>query len=186
MKKIEAFQSLNKSIPVSYVKDFTSFNKSINISSSNLTKAARWKKKPIERVKEGIPCPSSYNLSYLDSISKNAAAKPEHKFRNQYGPFKRYDKFKNKTYFKELDRGGGEESPGPWRYNAEKHKTINLPNVRKSWGTLFGGAKRGLHFKKEDKDSPSPTKYNVQYEFKGTDHKKGYTFGSAAKKFSLF
>ena len=108
----------------------------------------------------------------------------ETELREKLSPKKRYDRFKNKAYFKELDRGIADQSPGPCAYSPPDKAT--LPSVRKSCETLFGKADRKLYFKKEDKESPSPTKYNVVYEFKGTSHVKGVSFGKAEKKFSLY
>lgn len=131
-----------------------------------------------------LPSPSSYNLSYINSIKQKAQLTKESQIKEQLSEQKRFDRFKDKTYFRELDRGHGDNSPGPGAYEqADKNK---LPNVRKSCETLFGKADRKLVLKKEEKESPSPTKYNVRYEFKGTRNIKGASFGTAPKKFSMF
>ena len=90
----------------------------------------------------------------------------------------------NKTYCKELDKSNGGYGPGPGYYNAENHKAISLPKI-KNKRPNFGTKDRGMEFKKEEGDSPSPFKYDAQYEFKGTKHQKGFTFGSAPKRLSF-
>lgn len=133
-----------------------------------------------------MPSPVTYNLSYLKSIQEASKANEQAIVRDRLRAQKRYDRFGQKTYFKELDRGNGDHSPGPCAYQASNVAKLNLPSVRRSSDYIFSKADRGLKLKKEKKESPSPTKYNVQYEFKGTRNIKGASFGTAAKKFSMF
>jgi hypothetical protein len=177
--------SIKANVPVGYLNNFNTFAESINKSTSNLSKAIRFSKRKIFQTDlDDLPSPGSYDLSYYKSIMNQAKAPKETELREKLSPRKRYDRFKNKAYFKELDRGIADQSPGPWAYSPpDKAK---FPSVRKSCETLFGKADRKLNFKKEDKESPSPTKYNVVYDFKGSAHVKGISFGKAEKKFSLF
>lgn len=121
-------------------------------------------------------------MSNAFSIHKNASANRETKAKLKYSPKKCYDRFKAKTYFKELDCVNGEHSPGPCAYQTV---TSKFPMIRRSSENLFGTADRKLELKKEERDSPSPTKYNVNFEIKNTMNKKGISFGKAPKTFSL-
>lgn len=123
---------IKASVPVSYLENFSSFTKSLNKSNSNLSKDLRFKKRTIfEQDLEDLPCPLSYNLSNLNSIAQKAQATKEDTFRNEINTKKDFDRFKDKTYFKELDRGTGGPSPGPCAYDSIKATTI-FPRVRKS------------------------------------------------------
>lgn len=184
-KEPESVRKIKEIVPVSYLNNFNTFSQSINKSTSNLTKAKRFSIRDIyEKDLGDLPSPSSYNLSYLNSITQKAQATKESQIKEKLSEKKRFDRFKDKTYFRELDRGHGDNSPGPGAY--QKADTDKLPSVRKSCETLFGKADRKLMFRKEDKESPSPTKYNVRYEFKGTRNLKGASFGTAPKTFSMF
>lgn len=130
-----------------------------------------------------LPAPATYNLSSTHSITKNASLNREEKEKVKFSPKRKYDRFFSKAYFKELDNGSGDQSPGPCAYQG-KDKTQS--NFNKRPENLLGKADRGLELKVEEKESPSPTKYNVKFEVKGTINKKGPSFGSAPKKFSLF
>ncbi|CAI2377188.1 unnamed protein product [Moneuplotes crassus] len=176
---------MKRQVPEAYLKDFTSFVKSKNASKSNLGKANRWQRRSLNEVDlECLPSPSSYNLESYRSVAGQAKATNADYLRSMRNISKRYDRFSGKTYFKELDKSNCEQGPGPCIYDSHSYNQIKLPKVKHKIGFTF--ADRGLKLKKEDKESPSPMKYDVKYEFKGTDHVKGYTFGSAAKKFSLF
>ena len=159
-------------------------NKSLNQSKSNLSKANRFTQRELhEKDLVALPAPASYDLSSLHSINKNVSLNRETNAKKQFSTKKRYDRFINNIYYKELERFA-DQSPGPCAY--ENTNKIKLRANRMSCDNLFGKADRGLILKKEDKDSPSPTKYDVKYEVKGTISVKGPTFGSAPKKFSLF
>jgi hypothetical protein len=175
---------MKERIPVSYLGDISSFRTSLNKSSSNLTKDTRFK--TLTTFKHDIPSPSVYNLQYLHSISKNAQISKAKRLYNDFSPKRAcdYDRFKDKTYCKELDRKTGGQSPGPCAYDGDRQSAI-FPRVRKSRGTLFGKSDRKLKFKKEVVDSPSPTKYDVQYGSEGIRNHKGFTFGSSEKKFAF-
>ncbi|CAI2375455.1 unnamed protein product [Moneuplotes crassus] len=180
-----SIREMKESVPSSYQKDFTSFLKSINASQSNLGKASRWKRRSLnEQDLECLPSPSSYNLEQFKSIATQAKASNADHLRKKRNSNMRYGRFGGKTYFKELDVSNCEQGPGPGVYDSHNYKQIKLPKMKHKKG--FSYVDRKLEFKKEKKESPSPTKYNVQYEFKGTNHVKGPTFGSAEKKFSMF
>jgi hypothetical protein len=116
-------------IPASYLGNITSFKTSLNKSSSNLTKDSRFKN--LTTFKHDIPSPSTYNLSYLHSISKNAQISKSKRLSNDFSQKRDYDRFKDKTYCKELDKKTGGQSPGPCAYDADRHSAI-FPRVRKS------------------------------------------------------
>jgi hypothetical protein len=116
-------------VPVSYIGDFSSFRKSSNKSSSNLTKDSRFKN--LTAYKNDIPNPSIYNLSYLNSISKNAQVSKAKRVYNDFSPKRDYYRFKDKTYFKELDKKTGGQSPGPCAYDGDRQSAV-FPRVRKS------------------------------------------------------
>lgn len=154
------------------------------MSKSNLSKANRFTQRELhEKDLIALPAPASYDLSGLHSISQNASLNREKNANKKFSPAKKYERFINKVYCKELDRFA-DQSPGPCAY--ESVPKISLRSNRRSCDNLFGKADRGLILKKEDKDSPSPMKYDVKYEVKGTINVKGPTFGSAVKKFSMF
>ena len=116
-------------VPVSYLGDFSSFRRSLNKSSSNLTKDSRFKN--LTAYKNDTPSPSIYNLSYLNSISKNAQISKAKRVYNDFSPKRDYYRFKDKTYFKELDRKTGGQSPGPCAYDGDRQSAV-FPRVRKS------------------------------------------------------
>ena len=183
-KEPSSIVKLKQNIPVGYLNNFDTFGKSKNLSRSNLPKADRFVTRTLhEKDLIALPAPASYNLSGAKSIKNNASLNREAKEKLKFSPKKKYDRFFSKAYFKELDNGNGDQSPGPWAY-LEKDKTQTNFNHRPE--NLLGKADRGLNLKKEDKESPSPTKYDVKYDFSGTVSKKGPSFGSAPKKFSLF
>lgn len=154
------------------------------MSKSNLSKANRFTQRELhEKDLVALPAPASYDLSGLNSISQNASLNREKNANKKFSPKRKYERFMSNIYYKELDRFA-DQSPGPCAY--EGTGKISLKSNRRSCDNLFGKADRGLALKKEDQDSPSPMKYDVKYDVKGTINVKGPTFGSAVKKFSLF
>ena len=88
-------RKLKEIIPVTYLKNFTSFSKSINVSQSNLTKGERWNRKGLEKEDfDDCPSPLAYNLGNFNSISKKAKATNADMLRTMINPNKRYDRFK--------------------------------------------------------------------------------------------
>jgi hypothetical protein len=120
---------MKERVPVSYLGDITSFRTSLNKSSSTLTKDSRFK--TLTTFKHDIPSPTIYNLSNMHSISQNVQISKAKRLRNDFSPKRDYDRFKDKTYCKELDRKTGGPSPGPCAYNADRQSHV-FPRVRKS------------------------------------------------------
>ena len=183
-KESSSVTSIKANVPNAYLQNMNTFSESVNKSKSNLAKNERFTNTRVfNQDLDDLPSPSTYNLSYFKSIVAEAQPSKESKLRNNLGISKRYDRFTNKAYFKELDRGQGDQSPGPCTYISNVRP--QLPDIRRSCSNLFGKSSRGLQLTKEEKASPSPQKYSVNYEFKGTRHVKGPTFGSAKKRFSM-
>lgn len=100
-----AITLLKKNIPIGYLNNFDTFSKSLNQSNSNLSKETRFKaRNAYEKDLVNMPSPLDYNLSDSKSISKYATMDKTSKAK--ISPKKqKYDRFKSKAYFKELDRG---------------------------------------------------------------------------------
>lgn len=142
---------IKANVPCGYLNNFDTFKKSLNQSESNLSKADRFNHRIVyENDLRTLPSPWSYNLSSFNSISHNTTLDREGQAKIRFSPKKqRYDRFKAGTYFKEMDRGQGDNSPGPWAYSSIE---INkFPSVRKSSQNLFGTADRGLLTTKKNK-----------------------------------
>lgn len=105
-KEPTSVRKLKEKIPVAYMQNLDTFSQSINKSTSNLTKDKRFKRRTIfEKDLEGLPSPSSYNLSALYSIQAYSKASKQAEVRDRLRANKRFDRFDQKAYFKELDRG---------------------------------------------------------------------------------
>lgn len=183
-KEPSSILKIKQNVPLGYLNNLDTFGKSKNQSRSNLPKADRFVTRTLhEKNLITLPAPASYNLSSTKSITKNASLNREAKEKLKFSPKKRYDRFFSKAYFKELDNHNGNQSPGPCAYQGKDKTQLNF---NKKPENLLGKADRGLELKVEDRESPSPTKYNINFEVKGTMNKKGPSFGSAPKKFSLF
>eukprot|EP00345_Euplotes_harpa_P018500 CAMPEP_0168335112 /NCGR_PEP_ID=MMETSP0213-20121227/10703_1 /TAXON_ID=151035 /ORGANISM="Euplotes harpa, Strain FSP1.4" /LENGTH=113 /DNA_ID=CAMNT_0008339953 /DNA_START=304 /DNA_END=645 /DNA_ORIENTATION=- len=78
-KEPSSLLKIKKSVPLGYLQNFNTFYKSLNMSKSNLPKANRFVQRELnERRFVELP-------------------------KLKYSPKKCYDRFKAKTYFKELD-----------------------------------------------------------------------------------
>lgn len=108
-KEPKSIKLLKANIPIGYLNNFDTFKQSTNASQSNLSKADRFNhRKVYERDLQALPGPLSYNLSTYNSISYNTSLDRETQAKLKFSPKKvKYDRFKNKVYFKELDRTSG-------------------------------------------------------------------------------
>jgi len=141
---LKACDDLKKRVPHAYIDSMKSLIGDDDNKSIGFTKEKRFLVQHFKlRGKEFMPAPNQYNSHLHNTISSTQSSQFFARS-NSFGPNERdrfgkdADKFNNKQYFKELDRGYLMSiSPGPAAYQNNTENLKSLSHVRKSFDNSF-------------------------------------------------
>ena len=160
-----------------------------NYSYSSLPKQQRFRFRDLFELEcVNLPSPSNYNLSQIKSIGNRVQAdlltKLKQKRMSKFSLS--YSRFKDSVFYHEKERlMKGNDSVSPTIYDSlAAYKALQS---NKNGKVSFTKEKREFIINKEDKESPSPTKYNaiIESDINPARIKKGVSIGKSKRQFDF-
>lgn len=132
-----------------------------------------------------LPCPTNYDLSDINSIKKKVNPDIVKKFNDKRGAklSSSFSRFNDSVYYPEKERlMQGNDSVSPVKY--DPLAAYKLIRSNKTDHISFTKDNRKLEFKKESRESPSPTKYKVinENDLNPTAITKGKSIGKSKRE----